>query len=347
MCKLFSLYPNTLFKNKTFITPVLITTVTETLIEAATKPTTITVTTANVSPIPCANQEICLNSGICYIISDTVECICSEGYTGEFCENSTEPVPTTASLIVSGCLPSPCLNGGTCVTQTNGQFFGCFCKTGYTGVNCENTKNTTQTSFECLQNLCMNSGTCVADDNGKFLGCFCANGYIGVFCETFQATINPNNTSFECQQNPCMNGGTCVSLPNGTFFGCFCSTGYIGVYCETQKPVKTVFKTQFSMFAMCSPNPCMNGGTCIALGNGEYFGCFCSVGFIGTNCQTADPTISALSGCSPNPCMNSGTCVSLTSGEFYGCFCPIGFIGNYCQSLRKSQTSVIINFKFK
>ena len=35
----------------------------------------------------------------------------------------------------------------------------------------------------------------------------------------------------------------------------------------------------------CSSNPCLNSGTCQALGDGSYQ-CTCSVGFSGQNCQS-------------------------------------------------------------
>ena len=235
---------------------------------------------------------------------------------------------------MSACSPNPCLNAGTCVTQSNGNFFGCFCAIGFIGVYCENTRQTTtattttaSTMSQCESNLCLNGGTCVTKDDGTFFGCFCKNDFIGVYCETTP------NTSLDCQQNRCMNGGTCVSHYNGSFFGCFCAKGYTGIHCQIEQIVTTVMAFQTFASSVCSPNPCMNSGTCITLEANEPYGCFCVTGFIGKNCEKSANTPT----CSSNPCMNGGTCVSLTSGLFYGCMCPKGYVGNYCQTLRKKR----------
>jgi hypothetical protein len=276
------------------------------------------------NPILCSNNQICLNDGVCYIISNTVICICPDGFTGEFCETQ----------LISGCSPNPCLNSGTCVNHSNGSFFGCFCATGYIGLHCENTQQTITTTTmtttsvpQCEPNLCLNGGTCVTNEDGQFFGCFCKNGYNGVYCDKLL------NTTLDCQLDICMNGGTCVSHSNGSFFGCFCLKGYSGIYCQINQSDITVMAMQPFDSTACSSNTCMNSGTCIALDNDELYGCFCVSGYIGRNCETSTFSPS----CSPNPCMNGGTCVSLTSGIYYGCMCTRGYIGNYCQILRKKR----------
>merc|ERR1712193_223152 len=56
-----------------------------------------------------------------------------------------------------------------------------------------------------------------------------------------------------------------------------------------------------------------NGGTCTA---GV---CSCPFGYLGGNCENADP-------CNPNPCQNGGTC---TAGV---CSCASGFLGDNCET---------------
>ncbi|XP_053395419.1 E-selectin-like [Mercenaria mercenaria] len=70
----------------------------------------------------------------------------------------------------------------------------------------------------------------------------------------------------------------------------------------------------------CSPNPCLNGGSCID-GINEYT-CACAAGFTGEKCTTN------IDDCSPNPCLNAGIC---TDGvNHYTCACAAGFTGENC-----------------
>ncbi|XP_067827494.1 milk fat globule EGF and factor V/VIII domain containing b isoform X2 [Heptranchias perlo] len=110
----------------------------------------------------------------------------------------------------------------------------------------------------------------------------------------------------------------------------------------------------------CHPDPCQNGGTCLAgFSSGPYF-CICMDGFTGKDCTEREQgsgaeestgytlediryndvtTYSESSGpCHPNPCQNSGVCelISLQRrGDVfseYTCKCPTGFQGIHCQT---------------
>lgn len=60
----------------------------------------------------------CLNGGEC----NHGECVCPEGFSGEYCENVGEEDP---------CENVSCLNGGVCVDGS------CVCPEGFSGTNCE------------------------------------------------------------------------------------------------------------------------------------------------------------------------------------------------------------------
>ncbi|XP_067827496.1 milk fat globule EGF and factor V/VIII domain containing b isoform X4 [Heptranchias perlo] len=83
----------------------------------------------------------------------------------------------------------------------------------------------------------------------------------------------------------------------------------------------------------CHPDPCQNGGTCLAgFSSGPYF-CICMDGFTGKDCTEREQ-----GPCHPNPCQNSGVCelISLQRrGDVfseYTCKCPTGFQGIHCQT---------------
>lgn len=56
--------------------------------------------------------------------------------------NNKSPVQKTTKnnidKILNECSPNPCLNRGTCITFTNGRFYKCFCKSGFSGSHCQN-----------------------------------------------------------------------------------------------------------------------------------------------------------------------------------------------------------------
>ncbi len=71
----------------------------------------------------------------------------------------------------------------------------------------------------------------------------------------------------------------------------------------------------------CTPNPCLNGGTCT--NDVDGFTCECAPGFTGETCATN------VDDCSPNPCQNGGACSDGVVG--YSCSCPLGFSGASCE----------------
>lgn len=82
----------------------------------------------------------------------------------------------------------------------------------------------------------------------------------------------------------------------------------------------------------CSPNPCMNGGSCAEEAAG--FVCACPDGFTGTRCEIRNA-------CLDEPCRNGGTCTQVGSG--YSCECPAGFLGDDCELVDTCADSPCLN----
>jgi formylglycine-generating enzyme required for sulfatase activity len=85
-------------------------------------------------------------------------CICTGGYTGEFCD------------VPGPCVGIVCGENGACVEGI------CECDTGYEGDSCEVDTN------ECDSNPCLNGGSCAEGVPGTY-ACSCIDGYTGDNCE--------------------------------------------------------------------------------------------------------------------------------------------------------------------
>ena len=71
---------------------------------------------------------------------------------------------------------------------------------------------------------------------------------------------------------------------------------------------------------LCEPNPCENGGTCVA--SGSTTTCECADGYEGVTCADA------IDECDPNPCMNNLPCTDLVAD--FSCACPPPVTGKTC-----------------
>lgn len=68
-----------------------------------------------------SGYEGCGPHGRC---SNNEECICNDGFSGDYCENDA-------------CNPNPCQNGGECVRDDSENRYHCLCPSNKRGVNCE------------------------------------------------------------------------------------------------------------------------------------------------------------------------------------------------------------------
>jgi hypothetical protein len=131
---------------------------------------------------------------------------------------------------------NPCLNGGTCNSQTpdydNPSYdpqassqinYHCICPLHMLGEHCQHSQYPT--------GYCINGGSLVHtfnSNNKPIVLCSCARGFQGVHCE---------NNIDDCVGIHCSNHGICQDEVNT--YTCSCFDGYYGDKCE-QKNVETV-----------------------------------------------------------------------------------------------------------
>lgn len=120
------------------------------------------------------NSNPCLNNATCLVNIENFDyqCVCPDGFTGRFCENTMEKCDL------------PCKNFGICV-QEDEQYF-CLCRDGFEGEFCEK-----QITKVCDGgDLCENRGKCIEDDGNSFY-CICVDGYIGKRCNVLPCDYQP------------------------------------------------------------------------------------------------------------------------------------------------------------
>eukprot|EP00118_Oscarella_pearsei_P007970 m.40098 g.40098 ORF g.40098 m.40098 type:complete len:2143 (+) comp32899_c1_seq1:130-6558(+) len=253
----------------------------------------------------------CSHHGRC---TSAKTCVCDPGYFGSNCSQNRFDQ-------LRDCMSQPCQNSGNCIPTISG--FQCSCISGTSGTFCE------VNADECASNPCENGGMCT-DEIGNYT-CTCKTGYKGKHCETEVK---------ECDSNPCQNGGVCKEMIG--LYSCACPGGYGGANCafKTQKcPTclnngvcrsdnsgKCDCAVGFTGIICqtpvdyCSPDPCLNGGSCQMTKDG--YQCTCTSGFKGKNCDAK------IIPCSVGRCQNGATCKDTPLG--YQCLCPDGFTGQDC-----------------
>ncbi|CAF1211592.1 unnamed protein product [Adineta steineri] len=284
-------------------------------------------TIATCNPSPCGAHGTCLQAVLPN--GPIIICNCEAQWTGKFCDvnlaatttttttmttaTMTTPLFTTATIstlvpITGSCTPTSCQNGGTC--HTLGTQFICVCNSQWSGPVC-NVQNFITPTMTTMTTTYTTTTTTIS-------------------------TLVPITGS--CTASLCQNGGTCHSL--GAQYICVCNSQWSGPICNVPNSINTTMTTTTTTTAApgtdaCSPNPCLNAGTCYKHGNG--FVCVCASQFTGPTCAAvktttpAVPTLSPTKTCANAPCQNGGTCYN--TGNSYFCYCGSGskYTGNNCE----------------
>lgn len=232
------------------------------------------------SPNPCLNGGTCAPTG-----ATTFACTCPSGYSGTTCQTVTMCPGLTAPT-----------NGHVSVSsQVAGAVAQYECDTGYVlsgsatrtcqGDGTWTDSAPTCTAAPCASTPCQHGGVCTPGSGTSFT-CSCSGtGYTGTTCAT----------PVDCGALGTLTNGTITTAPaSSTTFGTTatyaCNGGYTLVgtatrTCQASGNWSGSAPTCMAQTANpCSPNPCLNGGTCSA--SGASFTCACTTGYSGATCQT-------------------------------------------------------------
>ncbi|KAI8513781.1 Scrasp1p [Branchiostoma belcheri] len=139
----------------------------------------------------------CQNDATCRPNKDGYTCICTKGWTGEYCHKR-----------IDHCESHQCKNNATCQQEEHG--YTCICPKGWSGEYCQE-KN------HCETHLCQNSATCRTNENGYT--CICTQGWHGEYCH-----------KNHCDEHQCQHNATCHANEDG--YTCICTGGWEGKHCQ-------------------------------------------------------------------------------------------------------------------
>jgi hypothetical protein len=165
----------------------------------------------------------------------------------------------------------------------------------------------------CGQNcqaLCDDGNPCTQDVDPTGADCVCLSQHPPVDCnDSNLCTVDSCNPATGCETTPkvCLDGALC------TVDTCDPLTGncvFPAVACDAGQTCNPANGTCEGGGA-CDPNPCQNGGLCLASGSG--YSCACASGWEGTNCETDIDECTAF----PGICTGCTYCINGDGG--YSC----------------------------
>jgi cysteine-rich repeat protein len=287
----------------------------------------------------------CGANGTCENDSSGESCACSDGYSGDLCDECAAGYHDDSGACIEDvlCYSTSCSHHGDCLDETGAAL--CTCHSGYDGAAC----GTCGTDFfadpdelcdateTCgIWDPCGANGTCADVDNKR--ECTCANGWDGEFCNECAPGFSGDGNGAciaitDCTSTACNGHGTCDD--SGGSAQCSCDAEYTGDWCDGCAAGYHDLGGTCVGDLLCSEfNPC-NRGTCDdSDGN---ITCICDENWAGEYCQLCAPGAHNEFGeceldtlCFSGTCSNAGTCDD--SGLELVCVCDEGYTGARCES---------------
>jgi hypothetical protein len=234
------------------------------------------------------NESVCTDfcvNGTCTEDAQDMDiwtCNCEPGYTGENCET-----------VVPGLCPVLAPTAPLQVSATGydeGDIGTYSCATGYDLVGtatrtCQSDATWTGTEPTCVVDPCsatpcMNGGTC-DDSSGSATCSGCNAGWSGTLCDV------PVDCGALTATAPLMVSTTATTLDGVATYTCsggLIVTGSATRACQSDGDWSGSAPTCEAPPPTCTPNPCDNGGVCLADGSGNFASCDCATGWTGTTC---------------------------------------------------------------
>ena len=246
--------------------------------------------------VPEKDPLLCNQAGI----EGYSDCVCKEGYIGEYCDQCDTSkgyrrMDSTGKCYLDcekteTCTNEDFCNGKASAVYYNGRAYCEYCQMGYWGTHCEN--------YDPSGDACNGRTDYIhAWHNKPFAnGCNCKKGYWGKFCEYEDTEETPL-----CSGHGTLEYGTCV-----------CETGYSGEACEIEEDGNCGIAIDGSYWSGRSGYLIYEDGKAI---------CRCEKGYTGENC-TIPPDNSV--------CQNGQWNYSLGDTPF--CECTGGYTGSTCST---------------